>query len=155
MSEKIVNFDELTPVNFLKRTASIYPNKTAIVYNDRRYNYTEFQTRVNRLANALVKVGVKQGDKVAFICPNTPPMLEAHFAVPMIGAALVTINIRLASHEIAYIVNHSDSKVFFVDNEFAGLVKPVLDKLTQVKTFVNICDVNDETPLDGLIRTCI
>ena len=92
MSEKIVNFDELTPVNFLKRTASIYPNKTAIVYNDRRYNYTEFQTRVNRLANALVKVGVKQGDKVAFICPNTPPMLEAHFAVPMIGAALVTIN---------------------------------------------------------------
>ena len=150
MSEKIVNFDELTPVNFLKRTASIYPNKTAIVYNDRRYNYTEFQTRVNRLANALTKVGVKQGDKVAFICPNTPPMLEAHFAVPMIGAALVTINIRLASHEIAYIVNHSDSKVFFVDNEFAGLVKPVLDKLTQVKTFVNICDVNDETPLDGM-----
>jgi fatty-acyl-CoA synthase len=149
MSEKIVNFDELTPVNFLNRTVSIFPDKTAVVYNGQRYTYTEFQARVNRLAGALTKVGVKQGDKVAFICPNTPPILEAHFAVPMIGAALVSINIRLSPGEIAYIVNHSDSKVLFVDNEFAGLVKPILRELTQVKTFVNICDVTDEMPLDG------
>jgi len=150
MFEKKVNFDELTPVNFLNRTVSIYPDKTAVVHKDRRYSYREFQARVNRLANALVNVGVGKGDKVAFICPNTPPMLEAHYAVPMIGAVLVTINIRLSSGEITYIVNHSDSKAFFVDNEFAGLVMPIQDKLTQVKTFINICDINDETPLNGM-----
>jgi fatty-acyl-CoA synthase len=150
MSEKIVNFDELTPVNFLKRSALVYPDKTAVVYNDRRYTYKEFQDRVNRLASALSKAGVGQGDKVAFICPNTPPMLEAHFAVPMLGAALVTINIRLSPGEIAYIINHSDSKVFFVDNEFADLVKAIQDELTQVNLFVNICDINDETPLEGM-----
>jgi len=77
-------------------------------------------------------------------------MLEAHYAVPMIGAALVSVNIRLSSNEVAYIINHSDSKAVFVDNEFSGLVTPIVGELTQVKTFVNICDISDEKPLDGV-----
>ncbi len=144
-----VNYDVLSPVKFLPRSAMVYGDKDAVVYNEKRYNYREFYARVNRLASALKKAGIEKGDKVAFICPNTPPMLEAHYAIPMIGAALVSINIRLSPREIAYIINHSDSKALFVDNEFAGLVKPILNELTNVKTLVNICDVSDDKPLDG------
>jgi fatty-acyl-CoA synthase len=149
-SYKKVYYDVLTPVHFLSRSASIYPEKVAVVDGNKRYTYKEFLNRVNRLASALQNVGIGKGDKVAFICPNISPMLEAHYAVPMIGAALVSINIRLAPGEIAYIINHSDSKVLFVDNEFAGTVEPILDKLENVKTVVNICDVDDRKPLNGM-----
>jgi fatty-acyl-CoA synthase len=145
-----VCFDVLTPVCFLSRSASIFAEKTAVVYNDKRFTYQEFYDRVNRLASALRNVGIGKGDKVAFVCPNTPPMLEAHYAVPMIGAALVSINIRLAPREVAYIINHSDSKAMFVDTEFAGIVKPILDELTNIETVVNICDTSDEKPLKGM-----
>lgn len=148
--QKKVYFDILTPVNFLSRSAAIFSDKTAVVYEDKRYTYQEFYERVNSLAGALLKAGIKKGDKVAFVCPNTPPMLEAHYAVPMIGAALVSINIRLSAREIVYIINHSDSKAIFVDNEFAHLIEPIMDDLTQVTTVVNICDVSDERPLKGM-----
>jgi len=150
MSSQNVNFNVLSPVNFLSRSADVYPEKTAVVYGDLRFTYKEFQKRVNRLANALSNIGIGKGDKVAFICPNTPPMLEAHYAVPMIGAALVSINIRLSAGEVAYIIDHSDAKAVFVDNEFANLVADNSAQIPKVKTFVNICDLNDEKPLDGM-----
>jgi fatty-acyl-CoA synthase len=150
MENKSVFFDVLTPVHFISRSALVYPDKTAVVYNDNRYSYKEFYARVNRLASALKKVGIQKGDKVAFVCPNTPPMLEAHFAVPMIGAVLVSVNIRLVSQEVCYIINHSDAKAVFVDNEFAGLVAPVISELKQVKTFVNICDISPDKSLPGM-----
>jgi len=150
MSPNSVYFDVLTPVHFISRSASVYPDKTAVVYNDKRYTYKEFYARVCRLASALKKIGIGKGDKVAFVCPNTPPMLEAHYAVPMIGGVLVSVNIRLAAQEVGYIINHSDSKAVFVDNEFSGLIKPVLSELKQVKTFVNICDVTVDRPLSGM-----
>ena len=149
MSDATVNYDVLSPVKFLVRSAMVFPVKEAVIYGDQRRTYKEFYERVNRLASALKKRGIGKGDKVAFICPNTPPMLEAHYAVPMIGAALVSINIRLSAGEIAYIINHSDSKAVFVDNEFAGLVSKNLAELTKVKTVVNICDISPDTPLDG------
>ncbi|HEA68062.1 MAG TPA: long-chain-fatty-acid--CoA ligase [Desulfobacterales bacterium] len=150
MVDHKVYYDVLTPVNFIVRSAAVYADKDAVVYKDRRYSYNEFFGRINRLASALLKIGIGKGDKVAFICPNTPPMLEAHFAVPMIGAVLVSINIRLSSQEILYIINHSDAKVLFVDNEFSGVVKPILNELTAVKTLINICDLSDEKPLNGM-----
>ena len=150
MDVKKVCFDVLTPVNFLIRSAEVYPDKEAVVHGDKRYTYKEFYHRVNRLAGALVKKGIGKGDKVAFLCPNTPHLLEAHNAVPMIGAVLVAINIRLSSREIAYIINHSDAKALFVDNEFADVIKPIRNELTKVDTIVNICDISDERPLDGL-----
>ncbi len=149
MKESTVNYDVLTPVKFLARSAEVYPDIVAVVHGDTRFTYRQFQDRVNRLAHAFKKKGIGKDDKVAFICPNIPPMLEAHYAVPMIGAALVSINIRLSANEVAYIINHSDAKAVFVDNEFAGTVQPVLDQLEKVELFVNICDASDEKPLDG------
>jgi fatty-acyl-CoA synthase len=149
MHEPTVNYDVLSPVNFLIRSAAVYPEKVAVVYGDVQYTYLEFSQRVNRLADALKKSGIRKGDKVAFLCPNTPPMLEAHYAVPMIGAALVSINIRLSANEVAYIIDHSEARAVFVDNEFAGIVQKVLDRLKNVKLFVNICDVSNEQPLAG------
>ncbi len=148
--QKEVFFDVLTPVNSLSRSASIFSDKTAVVHEDKRYTYQEFYDRVNRLASALTNAGIGKGDKVAFVCPNIPPMLEAHFAVPMIGAALVSINIRLSPREVVYIINHSDAKAIFVDNEFAHIITPIVKDLSNVKTVVNICDASNERPLDGM-----
>ena len=83
MREQLVNYDVLSPVKFLVRSAAVYPEKVAVVYGDTRRTYLQFYERVNRLADALKKQGIGRGDKVAFVCPNTPPMLEAHYAVPM------------------------------------------------------------------------
>ena len=149
MSKPQVNFDVLSPVKFLVRSAEVYPEKVAVVHGEKRYTYREFRERVNRLAKALTARGLGKGDKVAFLCPNIPPLLEAHYAVPMIGGALVSINTRLSSAEIAYIVNHSDSKAVFVDSELAESVIPVVGKLKNVEFFINICDASEAKPLDG------
>ncbi len=150
MAYPSVNYELQTPVNFIKRSAEVYPDMIAVVHDNTRYTYAEFYQRVNRLASALKRIGVKRGDKVAFISPNIPPMLEAHFAVPMIGAALVSVNIRLSPQEVVYILNHSDTTVCFVDNEFADLVQPVLGEIPGVNTFINICDVDEKCPLSSL-----
>lgn len=149
MKEQEVYFDILTPVNFLFRSRDVYGDKTAVVHGDKRYTYNDFYARINRLANALMSAGIGRGDKVAFISPNIPPMLEAHYAVPLIGATLVSINIRLSVNEVVYIVNHSDAKMLFVDNEFSDLVASKVSELTQIKQIVNICDASDARPLDG------
>lgn len=149
MNSKSVCYEPLTPLSFIKRSAFVYPDKLAVVNGSKRYNYAEFYERVNRLANALHNIGIGKGDKVAFICPNIAPMLEAHYGVPMVGGVLVSINIRLSPREILYILNHSDAKAVFVDNEFANLIQPIQNDLTNIKTFVNICDISDERPLDG------
>ncbi|MCL6448292.1 MAG: acyl--CoA ligase family protein [Armatimonadetes bacterium] len=144
-----VYYEPLSPLSFLRRSAYVFREKTAVVYGEKRYSYAQFAERVNRLAGALKKAGVTRGDKVAFISPNLPPLLEAHYGVPLAGAVLVPINIRLSSREISYILNHSESKALFVDNEFASLIAPIRDEIPGVKTFVNICDVNTDRPLDG------
>ncbi len=149
MNANGVYFDVLTPLSFLLRSANVYGNRIAVVHGEKRYTYNNFMTRVYRLANALLAHGIGKGDKVAFICPNIPPMLEAHFAVPLIGAALVSVNIRLSSQEVAYIIEHSDAKAVFVDNEFADLITPSIRYQPKVKTIVNICDLSDDKPLDG------
>lgn len=135
-----VNRDMLSPVSFLNRSADVYPDKIAVVYGDRRFTYRQFQNRVHQLANALLNRGIEPGDKVVFICPNTPPMLEAHFAIPMIGAVLVCVNTQLSSREYRYIIDHSDAKAVFVDNGFAAQLQAIAEELEKVSFFVNICD---------------
>jgi fatty-acyl-CoA synthase len=120
-----VNRTELTPVSFLSRSAYVFPDKVAVVHGSRRYTYRQLAERVNRLASALRKIGLQKHDRVAFICPNIPPMLEAHYGVPAAGGILVAINTRLSSDEIGYILQHSGSKFLFVDAELEGLVKPL------------------------------
>jgi fatty-acyl-CoA synthase len=113
---------ELSPVSFLRRSAYVYPEKVAVVHGERRLTYSQFEERVNRLASALVAAGIRPGDRVAFLAPNIPALLEAHYAVPASGAALVAINTRLARDEVAYILEHSGAKLLFVDHELEPLV---------------------------------
>ena len=123
MSFDEVFYTPLTPQSFLDRSAYVFREKTAIVYGQQRVTYPEFAARVNRLANALRDWGLRQGERVAFLCPNIPPLLEAHFGVPLAGGVLVAINTRLASAEIQYILNHSGARLLFVDTELAALIE--------------------------------
>jgi fatty-acyl-CoA synthase len=120
-----VDRTELSPVSFLRRSAYVFPDKTAIVHGGHRYSYREFEQRVNCLASSLRMAGLRKDDRVAFLCPNIPAVLEAHFAVPAAGGILVTINTRLSSEEIGYILRHSGSRFLFVDSEREALVTPL------------------------------
>src|SRR5215471_7300692 len=106
---------ELTPVSFLQRSALVCPDKIAVVDGDRRYTYPEFEQRVNRLASSLRTQGLNKHDRVAFLCLNTPALLEAHFAVPAAAGILVAVNTRLNSQEIDFILQHCGAKYLFVD----------------------------------------
>ncbi|MDD5082433.1 MAG: AMP-binding protein [Dehalococcoidales bacterium] len=130
------NYQPLTPLSFLKRAAYVFRDKTAVVYGDKRYTWQEFAGRANRLSHALKKAGIKKGDKVAFLCRNLPQLLEAHYAIPQIGAVLVALNVRLSPREIVYIGNHSEAKALFVESTLAELVES--DKLPGIKMFINI-----------------
>jgi fatty-acyl-CoA synthase len=114
---------ELTPVDFLRRSACVFPEKTAVVHGQRRYTYAAFAERVNRLTSGLLDAGLGQGDRVAFLAPNIPPLLEAHFAVPAAGGVLVAINTRLAGPEIDYLLGDSGASYLFVDRELYPLVE--------------------------------
>ncbi len=116
---------ELTPVSFLERSASVFPDKVAIVHGERKYGYQEFAERVYRLASALRGHGLQKHDRVGFLCFNTPHLLEAHFAVPAAGGILVAVNTRLASREVGYILTHAGVKFLFVDAELLPLVEPL------------------------------
>ncbi len=122
MIEKVYR-TELTPVSFLQRNALVFPDKVAVIHGDRRYTYREFGERVNRLASRLRAIGLQKHDRVAFLCPNTPALLEAHFAVPAAGGILVAVNTRLNAQEITYILKHSGAKFLFVDAELQSLVE--------------------------------
>lgn len=139
----------LTPLSFIARSAAVYPDKTAIIHGARRYTYRQFHCRVNRLASALLARGLKKGDRVAFLCPNTPPMLDAHFGVMLAGGILVPINTRLSSGEIEYILNHSGATFLFCDTELADQVRPIKANLETVKHIVDIADVDGFDTLDG------
>jgi fatty-acyl-CoA synthase len=105
-----VSHTPLTPLRFLERSAEVYPDKVAIVHGDRRMTYREFAGEATRLARALQASGIEAGDRVAYLCPNIPELLIAHFAVPLAGAVLVAINSRLAGQEVRYICEHSGAK---------------------------------------------
>ncbi|VAV96587.1 hypothetical protein MNBD_ACTINO02-1167, partial [hydrothermal vent metagenome] len=137
---------ELTPLSFLERSAIVYPNKVGIVHGDREITYAEMAEHATRLAHALKASGIEPGDRVAFLCPNTPEMLIAHFAVPLIQGVLVAINTRLAPMEIQYILDHSGAKILVGDTELLANLTPVVDKLTTVGEIVAIDDT--DTPLD-------
>ena len=114
---------ELSPLLFLERSVLVYPDKVAVVHEDRRYTYREFGERVNRLASALRAAGLRKGDRVAFICPNIPALLEAHYGVPAAGGVLVALNYRLNAQDVGFILEHSGARFLFVDHEFEHLAE--------------------------------
>jgi fatty-acyl-CoA synthase len=121
------NYEALTPLSFLPRTALMFPNRRAVVYGERSYSWQEFYKRCTKLASALNKIGIGRGDTVAVLAANTPEMVEAHFGIPMSGAVLNTVNTRLDDETIAYILRHGEAKVFIVDYELAPQVKNALE----------------------------
>jgi fatty-acyl-CoA synthase len=116
---------ELNPVDFLERAAFVYARKVAVVHGRRRYTYAELGERAWRLANALRDAGLGKGDRVATLLPNSPAMLDAHFGVPAAGGVLVTVNTRVETAEIAYILEHSGAQFLLLDGELAPLVDPI------------------------------
>ncbi|HEX9923791.1 MAG TPA: acyl--CoA ligase family protein, partial [Anaerolineae bacterium] len=128
----------------------VFREKEAVVYGSQRWTYPEFAARVNRLANALRDRGLQKGDRVGFLCPNTPPLLEAHFGVPLAGGILVALNTRLAADDIRHILNHAGVQPLFVDTELAHLIAPIRDQLETVETIVNIVDHAADAPGETL-----
>jgi len=129
------NFQPLTPLTFLERAASVYPDRTAIIHGGLRRSYRDFAARTRRLASALAKRGIGQGDTVAVLLANTPAMLECHYGVPMCGAVLNTLNTRLDAAIIAFSLDHGEAKVVITDREFSKIMKPAL-ALAKVKPLV-------------------
>jgi non-ribosomal peptide synthetase component E (peptide arylation enzyme) len=105
------NFQSLTPLRFLERSAAVFPEKLAIVCGDRRLTYREFAEEATRIGRALQASGIEPGDRVAYLCPNIAELLIAHFAVPLAGGVLVAMNVRLSADEIGYISRHSGAKL--------------------------------------------
>jgi len=144
-----VSYENLNPLSFLLRSAKAYPNKTAVTYKGQEFTYTQLHDRVQRLAGALRGAGIGKGDRVAFLLPNIPPMLEGHYGPLYLGAVVVTINIRLSSREIAHILDHSGAKILVFDSELAPIVHDVLGQKPGVETLVQVVD---EAPRDGTIQ---
>jgi fatty-acyl-CoA synthase len=134
------NFQPLTPITFLDRAASVFPDHTAVVHGALRRSYAEFYMRTRRLASALARLGITRGDTVSALLANTPAMLEAHYGVPMTGAVLHSINTRLDAAVIAFMLDHAASKVLIVDREFSGVAK---DALARAKTKPLVIDYDD------------
>ncbi len=144
LDRNAANFAPLTPLGLIQRAASVYPDHPSVVHGERRYTWSETYARCRRLASALNARGIGIGDTVAVMAANTPEIYEAHFGVPMTGAVLNTLNIRLDSANLAFCLNHGGAKVLITDREFAGAMGPALD---QVERDILVIDIDDPLAL--------
>ncbi|QTP58431.1 acyl-CoA synthetase [Billgrantia antri] len=135
------NFVPLSPLTFIERSASIYPDYPAVVHGDIRRSWSETWTRCRRLASALEKRGIKHGETVAAMLPNVPAMFEAHFGVPLAGCVLNTLNIRLDAEAIAYMLEHGEAQAVLVDPEFAGVIEDAVSRLAIKPLVIDVDDV--------------
>ena len=133
----------LTPLSFLPRSARVFPAKTAVIYGRRRLSYAELEAETARVARALRASGIEPGDRVAYLMPNLPEMLIAHFAVPLAGAVLVAINTRLVADEMAYILRHSGAKMLVVD---AALLSTAVAATKGLDTVTQLVVAEDARP---------
>ena len=140
LQQQEANFEPLSPVSFLRRAAQIAPAHTAVIHGDRRYTYAQFYERSCRLASALSRRGVGQGDCDAIMGANTPEMLEAHNGVPMLGAVLNSLNIRLDPRTIAFILEHGEAQVLLTDCGFSDTVREALALIDRELLVVDIDD---------------
>jgi len=142
LDRNAANFAPLSPLSFLERTATVYPDRLAIVHGDLRQTWGQTYRRCRQLASALRQAGVGKNDTVAVMLPNTPPMVEAHFGVPMSGAVLNTLNTRLDAETLAFMLDHGEAKVLIVDPEFTALMAKALPlrKSTAPLTVIRVED---------------
>jgi fatty-acyl-CoA synthase len=145
------NYTPLTPLSFLRRSAHVYPQKTAIIHGNRRVSYADFFARSRRLASALAQTGVGKGDTVAVLLPNIPEMLECHFGIPVLGAILNAINIRLDAATVAFILEHGGARVLIADRQFAPVVKDAMGRMSKPPLLVEVDDplAKSGSPMGG------
>ena len=134
------NHVPLSPVSFLARSADVWPDKVAVIHGRARFTYRELDARVRRLASALARRGVARGDTVAVMAPNVPALLEAHFAVPGLGAVLNALNYRLDAAAIAFCLAHGNARVLITDRDYASVVRPALAQLGRPILVIDIDD---------------
>lgn len=146
LGKNAANFTSLTPLSFIERTARVFPDRTAVVHGEIQRSWTETYQRCIKLASALNRRGINKGDTVAMMLPNVPASLEAHFGVPMCGAVLNALNIRLDAKTIAFILDHGEAEVLLTDKEFAPVINEALS-LCEAKPLV--IDVDDALAPDG------
>ncbi|MBT4890834.1 MAG: AMP-binding protein, partial [Rhodospirillales bacterium] len=136
------NYTPLSPLSFIERTRDVYPDYKSLVYGSRSYTWRQTFDRCVRFASALEKAGIVHGDTISVMAANTPELFEAHFGVPMSGAVLSALNTRLDADTIAYILDHSDSKILITDTQFSPVLKKALEILD--RDDLTIIDIVDE-----------
>lgn len=150
MDRREANHIPLTPLSFIARTAAIYPDRDAVVYYDRRYSWRQTYERCVKLADALIKAGLKQGEVVTIMCPNTPEMVEAHFGVAMAGGVLNSMNTRLDTDTISYILDHAETRFLLTDTAFSQQMSQALSQAENKDiTIIDIIDQFDEDSKNG------
>ena len=140
------NYEPLTPISFLARSAAVYPGHTAIAYGDRSHTYKETYARARRLASALKAKGLKEGDTVSIMAPNIPAIYESHFAVPMMGGVLNALNTRLDAAALAFILDHGDCKLLMTDREYSSVIT---EALSLAKSNPIVIDIEDPAAAGG------
>ena len=146
LGKNAANFTPLTPLSFIERTARVFPDQTAVIHGDIQRSWAETYQRCVKLAAALHNKGIGKGDTVAMMLPNVPAALEAHFGVPMCGAVLNALNIRLDAKMIAFILDHGEAEILLTDKEFSNTIK---EALTLCKSNPLVIDVEDALAPDG------
>ncbi len=153
-----LNYVELTPISFLQRASEVYADHPGIIYGNRTSTWKEVSKRCRRLSDGLKKLGIKRGDTVSIMAANTPELAEAHFGVPMSGGVLNTINTRLDTGTIAYILAHSDARVLITDTHFSDVVSRALSTLDNPPVVIDIIDdqaLQHHSPLEGEPQSAI
>ena len=148
LDKNAANFQPLTPLSFLQRSAAVYPDQLAIIHGSARVTYAQFYGRCRQLGSALAKAGIGKGDTVSVLLANTPAMLECHYGVPMAGGVLNTLNTRLDAATIAFSLSHAEARILIVDKEFSKLAKDALALMTTSHPVV-IDYVDPEYAVDG------
>jgi len=140
LDRNAANFAALSPLSFLARTAAVYPDRLAIVHGALRQTWQQTYTRCRQLASALTQRGIGLGDTVAVMLPNTPPMIEAHFGVPMTGAVLNSLNTRLDAESIAFMLAHGGAKILITDREFSSTISRALSLMQNPPQVIDVDD---------------
>jgi fatty-acyl-CoA synthase len=142
LDSNAANFTALSPISMMRRAAAVYPDKPAVIYGQRRVSWAEIFTRCASVAVALTQRGLGQGDTVAVLSANLPEMFEAHFAIPMCGAVLNAINMRLDAASVAFILEHGEAKLLLVDKEFGPLAEQALALMSAPPPVIHIDDAS-------------
>lgn len=127
LQKNLANYQPLTPLTFLSWAELTYPEKPAVICENTVFSYRDFASRCRQLAGALISRGVRQGSTVSIMAPNIHPMLEAHYAVPMTGGVLNSLNYRLDAKTIGFILNHAETEVLLTARQFSGVIQEALD----------------------------